>query len=516
MRKINYGLMSMLTLLMCAITSCGDAERPSYEGPNYILFSDTLTVLAVQNNEEVFDIPVAATEACSYDRTVAVEVIDKKSNAIEGKHYTIESNTITIKAGERAANVRIRGNYDAIAATDSLGLTLRLLTQQADQWDLYEKSYEAKVILQKCCPFDINLFNGYAVLTSTYMQEFMPNVDNRLIKAIIDPEEENTIIMKDFFYDGYNVKIRFTTNDILNPLIEMDEQTFASTAEAFGTNYGDGYLHLYQSSSGVSYYSTCEQFIFQYFTLYVPGMAGNNVVGTFASAIEWISNDEAKRLYLEGSMLVSETVKTDFETYWSCCRIGTPQWVGKKVVRNNMYKQCNFSMFWTTEALLECYHTTGSSEYLKLGQRVLDEMLMTQASWQPPYIYVNGVGGFGVMNADGEWNDSRGSLFSEIILQYGKLLNVSEYMERGVCALKTSFEMMYCPQNLDAKRQWEKVWPFFDERDYGFTMENYGHGGSSSPEGDGMGEFTIYDWGNGAASEAYNRILDKFGKQIFE
>ena len=313
MRKINYGLMSMLALLMCAITSCGDAERPSYDGPNYILFSDTLTVLAVQNNEEVFDIPVAATEACSYDRIVAVEVIDKKSNAIEGKHYTIESNTVTIKAGERAANVRIRGNYDAIAATDSLGLTLRLLTQQADQWDLYEKSYEAKVILQKCCPFDINLFNGYAVLTSTYMQEFMPNVDNRLIKAIIDPEEENTIIMKDFFYDGYNVKIRFTTNDILNPLIEMDEQTFASTAEAFGTNYGDGYLHLYQSSSGVSYYSTCEQFIFQYFTLYVPGMAGNNVVGTFASAIEWVSNDEAKRLYLEGSMLVSETVKTDFE-----------------------------------------------------------------------------------------------------------------------------------------------------------------------------------------------------------
>ena len=313
MRKINYGLMSMLALLMCAITSCGDAERPSYDGPNYILFSDTLTVLAVQNNEEVFDIPVAATESCSYDRTVAVEVIDQKSNAIEGKHYTIESNTITIKAGERAANVRIRGNYDAIAATDSLGLTLRLLTQQADQWDLYEKNYEAKVILQKCCPFDINLFNGYAVLTSTYMQEFMPNVDNRLIKAIIDSEEENTIIMKDFFYDGYDVKIRFTTNDILNPLIEMDEQTFASTAEAFGTNYGDGYLHLYQPSSGVSYYSTCEQFIFQYFTLYVPGMAGNNVVGTFANAIEWISNDEAKRLYLEGSMQVSETVKTDFE-----------------------------------------------------------------------------------------------------------------------------------------------------------------------------------------------------------
>lgn len=237
----------------------------------------------------------------------------KKSNAIEGKHYTIESNTITIKAGERSANVRIRGNYDAIAVTDSLGLTLRLLTEKENQWNMYENNYEAKVVLQKCCPFDINLFNGYAVLTSTYMQEFMANVDSRLVKTVIDTEEENTIIMKDFFYDGYDVKIRFTTNDILNPLIEMDEQVFASTAEAFGTNYGDGYIHLYQPKSGLSYYSACEKFIFQYFTLYVPGMAGNNVVGTFASAIEWVSADEAKRLYLEGSMLVSESVKTDFE-----------------------------------------------------------------------------------------------------------------------------------------------------------------------------------------------------------
>lgn len=42
-------------------------------------------------------------------------------------------------------------------------------------------------------------------------------------------------------------------------------------------------------------------------------------------------------------------------------------------------------------------------------------------------------------------------------------------------------------------------------------MENYGHAGHTSPESEGMGEFTIYDWGNGAAAEAYNRILDKFG-----
>lgn len=222
---------------------------------------------------------------------------------------------------------------------------------------------------------------------------------------------------------------------------------------------------------------------------------------------------------LKGMNAVKEVISNgrweDFETYWSCCRIGTPDLIGKKVVRNNMYKQCNFSMFWTAEALLESYRITNSTEYLKLGQRVLDELLMTQASWQPPYIYVNGIGGFGVMNADGEWDDSRGSLFSELILQYGKILHIPEYKERGISALRTAFEMMYCPQNPKAKQQWEKVCPFFNEKDYGFTMENYGHGGSTSPEGEGMGEFTIYDWGNGAASEAYNRILDKFGIDIF-
>ncbi|MFA7103718.1 MAG: hypothetical protein WC165_01020 [Dysgonamonadaceae bacterium] len=213
--------------------------------------------------------------------------------------------------------------------------------------------------------------------------------------------------------------------------------------------------------------------------------------------------------------VIRENISTgrweDFETYWSCSRYGSDNLVGEKVTRNNMYKQNNFSMFWTAEALLECYRITKQQRYLELGQRTLDELLMTQASWQPPYMYVNVLGGFGVLNADAEWNDARQSLFAELILQYGKLLDMQEYTERGNAALKASFVMMYSPLNPVTKKQWEKVNSFFGPEDYGFTMENYGHGGRTGPEGEGMGEFTIYDWGNGAAAEAYNRILDKFG-----
>lgn len=201
----------------------------------------------------------------------------------------------------------------------------------------------------------------------------------------------------------------------------------------------------------------------------------------------------------------------DFETYWSCSHYGSKGLVNKKVKRNNMYKQNNLSMYWTAQALLACYEVTKEDEYLQYGQRTLDELLMTQAVWQPPFMYVPVLGGFGVMNADAEWNDSRQSLFSELILKYGEVLNKNEYTQRGLAALKASFSMMYSPENKTAKKQWEVKYPFFGEEDYGFMMENYGHNGTTNKEGLGIGEFTIYDWGNGAAAEAYNRILDHYG-----
>ncbi len=204
----------------------------------------------------------------------------------------------------------------------------------------------------------------------------------------------------------------------------------------------------------------------------------------------------------------------DFETYWSCSRIGSLDWVGKKVERNDMHKQNNFSMFWTAEALLESYKITRKKSYLKFGRRTLDELLMTQASWQPYFIPFPALGGFGVLNADGEWNDARQSLFAELIIRYGKELNSEEYIQRGLAAMRASFTMMYCLENPEVKIQWERKWPFFGKEDYGFMMENYGHDGQANAEGLGIGEFTIYDWGNGAASEAYNRLLDHYGEQF--
>ena len=297
MKKTQILLFAVFALLL-TVTGCNE-ERTPFSGPNYIMFSDSLYVLPVQNNEDYFDIPVAATQTCDYDRTLAVEIMDKNSNAIEGVHYVLESNTVNIKAGELVANVRVRGIYDNIAVADSLGFALRLVTDENTHWDLY--GIDANVILRKTCPFDIYDFEGYCLLQSTYLYDYS-TVDKRLVRAEVDPEEENTVIIKDYFFDGYDVKLRFTTNDLLNPLIEMDEQVFGPTTEAFGTIYGDGKIRMFQPTNYTSYYSSCEQFVYQYMTLYVLNKDQSiyGTVGTFINVLKWISDDEAEKLMREG------------------------------------------------------------------------------------------------------------------------------------------------------------------------------------------------------------------------
>lgn len=297
--KKNILLSTIASFVMLATFTNCEEQHTLYQGDEYIMFADTLTVLGVENSDEVFNITIAATTVSDKDRTVAVEVIDKHSNAIEGIHYAIESNTVTIKAGELTGSLRIKGIAENLSVDYDPEVMLHLIADDKYHWDLYGGD-TTRVVLRKVCPFDINAFSGYAMITSTFLYNYVGSY-NRLIKTEVDSTEENTIIMKDFYYDGYDVKLRFTTDDPLNPLIEMDDQPLVTTGEAFGTVYGDGMLHIYQPTNYVSYYSACEKFIYQYITLWVPGMAaGTNTVGTFIHAIEWISDDEARILQNQG------------------------------------------------------------------------------------------------------------------------------------------------------------------------------------------------------------------------
>lgn len=300
MKKLLIGCMAAVAALI-AFSGC-DQDKVVYSGPNYLMFSDTLYTYAVQETNEIFNVPVSATVPADYDRTFGVEVIDKESNAVEGKHYKILSNTVTIKAGEMSTDVKVQGLYKNIRITDSLGFALRLVIPDTEQWSLYKN--EAKVVMQKICPFDIKNFKGYCKVTSSYLSsDYYPKkVDLRLVTSDIVEGKENTIVVHDLYFDGYDMEIKFNRKDVLEPLVEMEEQICGSTGEAFNTIHGDGKLRLNQPTAYTSFYSTNENFILQYVTMSVNNKDGSyyGTVGTFVNVLEWISEAEAEKLKEQG------------------------------------------------------------------------------------------------------------------------------------------------------------------------------------------------------------------------
>lgn len=300
MKKLLIGCMAAVAALI-AFSGC-DQDKVVYSGPNYLMFSDTLYTYAVQETNEIFNVPVSATVPADYDRTFGVEVIDKESNAVEGKHYKILSNTVTIKAGEMSTDVKVQGLYKNISITDSLGFALRLVIPDTEQWSLYKN--EAKVVMQKICPFDIKNFKGYCKVTSSYLSsDYYPKkVDLRLVTSDIVEGKENTIVVHDLYFDGYDMEIKFNRKDVLEPLVEMEEQICGSTGEAFNTIHGDGKLRLNQPTAYTSFYSTNENFILQYVTMSVNNKDGSyyGTVGTFVNVLEWISEAEAEKLKEQG------------------------------------------------------------------------------------------------------------------------------------------------------------------------------------------------------------------------
>lgn len=194
----------------------------------------------------------------------------------------------------------------------------------------------------------------------------------------------------------------------------------------------------------------------------------------------------------------------EFETYYSCCPMGAP---GRRYRRSALGKHGTLAIFWCAEAFLAAYRATRARRWLDLARRAADELSLYQAVWDPPFLPAPAHGGFGVMNADSEWNDARQSVFAPFYLELYRATGDAELFERGVSALRAAFTMMYCPENPAVRAAYQRRFPFFGPESYGFMMENQGHG-----DGDPIGPFTIFSWGNGSALAAAALVRERFGQ----
>jgi hypothetical protein len=292
--------MTFAFLAATALVGCKE-RYVTYSDAEYVMFADTLATYPVQDTVEYFSIPVVSTVIRDYDRTYGVEIIDKGSNAIENLHYRLQSNTITIKAGENRADVKVHGYYENIEPTDSLGFTLQLVMDEKYVMPLYGK--QTKAVLMKSCPFDINDFTGYCVLTSMFLYNYNATGSyQRLVYTEKHPTEQNTIICRNWINDGYDVTMTFNASDPMKPFVTMDKGQVASDEGSFfGISYGDDKLLVTHSSLNESIFYPCGRYMFIWTEMYVENLGVPvGTVGHFYNIMEWVSDEEGERLKNEG------------------------------------------------------------------------------------------------------------------------------------------------------------------------------------------------------------------------
>ncbi len=286
-----------------AVVGC-QKEDNTYSGAEYIGFADTLTTCPIFADGRPFEIKVASSVARSYDRKLGVEVVDNVSTAIEGQHYRLRSNTVTIKAGETSASLEIEGIYDNLESTDSVGVQLRLITDESQKWELYPQSQDIKVNFAKICDLDINAFTGYCIVTSSYITDFVSYDGKRLVTTRVNPESENSIIVENLFHDGdifrdnFDITLHLSTDDPLMPYMTSGEgEIIANTRLLFGEALGDGWVRSSTNPYSMSFYNSCQGFAFLVHDVYVDGVG---TVGSYGTIFEWISDAEAKYIMNNG------------------------------------------------------------------------------------------------------------------------------------------------------------------------------------------------------------------------
>lgn len=289
MKKFLNLLLAIPVAAVCMV-ACQSDGGITYSGPEYAMFSDTIFTMPVEVKEEAFSVPVAVTTTANYDRNYAVEVINEKSTAVRGLHFDFAegSNNITIKAGERMANVKLKGHYDNILREDSLVVSLCLVEPKEQIWDLYGNT--TRVDLVKCYPFHMNEFlkikKDDAKVNLTMLASFPFDSNVKEFSTHGYKKDDHTLILTDMFGESTSETIRviFDESDPLDLKVTVPEQ--AAFRES---NYG--YVWVRTVDQYPSYFNTFDNFFALYLEAYVPQIGS---FGVYEYIFHCIDSDEAE------------------------------------------------------------------------------------------------------------------------------------------------------------------------------------------------------------------------------
>jgi hypothetical protein len=103
--------------------------------------------------------------------------------------------------------------------------------------------------------------------------------------------------------------------------------------------------------------------------------------------------------------------------------------------------------WWMAEGLRALTDVTGTQRYRLCGERLLDELLLYQQLWDPPFIAMPCFGGFATGSNTTQWHDCIQALIGKTLMDYYVPSGLTEYFHRGVAAVGAAASMVYCREN---------------------------------------------------------------------
>ena len=283
-------------LLLAFTTACtSHVDDIRYEGEDFVLFADSDYVMPLTEDNRVFEIPVGFATSAPYDRTVAVAVDVKQSNAIEDYHFLVENHNVKVAAGQTTGMLRLRGCYNHVESVDdSLCVTLRLLPHEGQTPTQQNQSSASlhgtsalygsttRVHLQKVRPFRIEDYVGDLRLTCTFPFS-TSSVTNFNVKS--EKINDSTLVVRKPFDDNRDLVLNFHTGKS-NPFdqnIDMREQV-AFTDATFGQ------VSMATVEGAPSYYLPEDRAFVLYLNAYLSHLGS---FGSYYYIFQWISPDQA-------------------------------------------------------------------------------------------------------------------------------------------------------------------------------------------------------------------------------
>src|SRR5690606_38513243 len=211
MKNIVYKLKFLvIAVLAIGVTSCDallEEDITDYgTGPNFVGFSAAALTLNAETSGEEFSrmvpLRIIGPTVTSLNDEVEVTVsVDPRSTAIEGVHYRLDSNTVTLRPSESDTDV-FAGGLPITILTEGLVaplatapvLVLNITSAESnDNIVINDKTKSARITLSYACPFDTANYEGTWIATT---DEFGIYIGPTLPFEIVAGPGENQITLK--------------------------------------------------------------------------------------------------------------------------------------------------------------------------------------------------------------------------------------------------------------------------------------------------------------------------------